>query len=113
MGHCPNHMIMAFAHTQAAYGIAWKIELHELLSAFRAEVQINTALHNGKEQLSGIGMGLLAARSPLHRAFDGCLKLIGLGWKVRTLVKAHDDICAKSILDIRGDLCIELILPTV
>lgn len=97
---------VGLADSEAADGVAGKIESHQRGCIFEAKVQIGPALDDGEEHLAGFVAELVevisAADSPVEGARGSILGERAISGSFDALVEDHDDVCAQGDLDIEG-----------
>jgi hypothetical protein len=105
---------MPLADTKTSDSITIETNSDKFLCTKPAKVRINSTLYYSKEQLFLIGVGLPALPCPADRSFYRLFKQIHLTRKRSTLIKTHNNIAAEPVLNIRGDLCIDIyFLPSI
>lgn len=108
------HNVVWFTDAESTNAKSWRVKLSDLLDAEFAQIGVHTTLDNAEKSLvRWIFLRFDTALEPAGGAFERIFRVAAVGGVRDTLVKSHDDIGAKSVLDLHDGFWREKMLGAV
>lgn len=115
-GFCEElvHNVVWFTDAESTNAKSWQVKLSDLLDAELAQIGVHAALDDAEKSLTRwIFLRFDTALEPTGGALEGIFRVAAIGSVRDTLIKGHDDVGAKGVLNFHDGFRREKMLGAV